>query len=213
MFVYNNTKVKYWRRVKNTMWSGKGYISWAECQDQIRNFPGAVYKSFKTDREATNAFLEDPKQHIGNNTKSSKSVSNKAKYIYPSISVDAACSGNPGDVEYQGVDTKTKKVIFKQGPFGKGTNNIGEFLALVHALALYSKKYPNIPIYTDSKTAQAWVRNKKVKTTLKQSKENTALFELIERAISWLNTNQYSNPILKWDTKSWGEIPADFGRK
>jgi ribonuclease HI len=94
-----------------------------------------------------------------------------------------------------------------------GTNNIGEFLAIVHALAFLKKHEVNIPVYTDSLTALKWVKDKKVKTKLKETPENEELFELIERAVNWLNNNTYNNAILKWDTKNWGEIPADFGRK
>ena len=131
-----------------------------------------------------------------------------------SICVDAACAGNPGTMEYQGVDTNTKRRIFYQGPFKDGTNNIGEFLALVHGLG-YLKKYGHdtVPIYTDSTTAIAWVRNKKAKTTLLKTPRNAILFDLVARAEQWLKTNTYKNPIIKWETEKWGEIPADFGRK
>jgi ribonuclease HI len=42
---------------------------------------------------------------------------------------------------------------------------------------------------------------------------NKDLLELIKRAENWLKENSFRNPILKWETKAWGEIPADFGRK
>ena len=128
--------------------------------------------------------------------------------------MDAACSGNPGVLEYRGVITMTGKEIFKVGPLERGTNNLGEFLGLVHALAYLVKlNKPDIIIYTDSKTAMAWVRNKKIKTTLAKGPENEPLFKLIDRAIHWLHNNSYKNKIVKWDTANWGEIPADFGRK
>jgi len=131
-----------------------------------------------------------------------------------SISVDAACSGNPGTMEYQGVETNTKRRIFYQGKFKNGTNNVGEFLALVHGLGYLKKHgYDDVPIFTDSKTAMAWVRDKKAKTKLERTADNAVLFDLIARAENWLRTNTYKNPILKWDTENWGEIPADFGRK
>jgi len=194
------------------------YDTWPECQKQILGFAGAIYKSFKSERDATNAFLSAFDKHIGQSNAGKKPPRKNASrpvgnYVYPSISVDAACSGNPGVTEYQGVDTKTKKLIFRQGPYQDGTNNIGEFLALVHALALYHQSNPTLPIYTDSRTAMAWVRNKKAKTTLKETGRNDMLFDLIARAEKWLHQHSYSNPIIKWDTKGWGEIPADFGRK
>ena len=129
------------------------------------------------------------------------------------MSVDAACSGNPGIMEYRGVDTSNGNELFRQGPFKMGTNNIGEFLALVHGLALFHKKGLDLPIYTDSLTARKWVKDKAVKTKLPEIPETEPIFELIHRAIQWLKTHEYHNPILTWDTKSWGEIPADFGRK
>ena len=132
---------------------------------------------------------------------------------YNSISVDAAVSGNPGRMEYRGVDTKSKKVIFKQGPFDEGTNNIGEFLALVHGLALLKQKKSSRIIYSDSKIAINWVKRKQCNTKLKRTKKNEALFELIDRALLWLKENEYRTIIVKWETKAWGEIPADFGRK
>lgn len=134
--------------------------------------------------------------------------------IFPSWSVDAACSGNPGKMEYQGVVTDSKALLFHFGPVPGGTNNIGEFLALVHALAQLQKEgKTKLPIYTDSRTAMAWVRKKKANTKLKPTSKNAPLFQLIRRAEQWLKNTKYSNPILKWDTDRWGEIPADFGRK
>ena len=116
-------------------------------------------------------------------------------------------------MEYQGVETSTKKRLFHVGPFPEGTNNIGEFLGIVHGLG-YLKKYGfSIPVYTDSKTAIAWVKKKKANTKITPNKKNAELLELISRAEDWLHNNTWDNPILKWETKDWGEIPADFGRK
>jgi ribonuclease HI len=116
-------------------------------------------------------------------------------------------------MEYRGVDTKTKKEIFKQGPFEEGTNNIGEFLAVVHGLALLKKKSSNCIIYTDSKTAMSWIKKQTCNTKLERNNKNKTLFELVDRAVNWLKNNSYTTKIVKWETKAWGEIPADFGRK
>lgn len=203
------------------VWEGNTpgiYESWQKCQLEIKGYPGAKYKAFDTKEAAVQAFHGN----YSDFTNSGTSRKSKPKIITPdhpsiiqdSVSVDAACSGNPGDLEYRGVYTGTGKEIFKMGVFKRGTNNIGEFLALVHALAMLKKekKYAT-PIYSDSRTAIAWVRNKKVKTNLNRTVENESLFKLVERALYWLDTNSYRNPIIKWDTANWGEIPADFGRK
>lgn len=136
-----------------------------------------------------------------------------AAAINEAIAVDAACSGNPGPMEYRGIYLRTGKEIFHYGPV-HGTNNIGEFLAIVHGLALLKQKgLDTMPIYSDSVNAQLWVKKKKCKTTLVRTPETAQLYNVIARAEAWLRNNTYNNPILKWPTEEWGEIPADFGRK
>lgn len=190
------------------------YTSWEECKNQTQGFEGAAYKGFPTFEEAKKAYDSAANMIVGHRKPTStgpKTGSGKA--IVPSMSVDAACSGNPGIMEYRGVDTADKREIFRMGPFPVGTNNIGEFLALVHGLALMKKKGVNYPVYSDSLTARTWVRNKRVKTNLLREPATEELFQLIDRALLWLENNTYSNPVLVWDTVNWGEIPADFGRK
>lgn len=133
--------------------------------------------------------------------------------IMDSISVDAACNSTTGRMEYQGVETSSGARLFRMGPFAGGSNNIGEFLAIVHALAWCKKHNIIRPIYTDSKTAMSWVNNKKARTKVERRPENQELFNLIERAEQWLQNNTWETPVLKWKTEAWGEIPADFGRK
>jgi len=190
------------------------YEDWTSCQLQISGFPGAKYKSFKTKAEAEEAYSGSYLDELKVKKRKAETHFDTELILENSISVDAACSGNPGDMEYRGVITYTKEEIFRKGPFKKGTNNIGEFLALVHALALLKKQGDlEKTIYTDSRTAMSWIKHKRVKTTLKKDRHNAILFTMMERAVSWLKTNEISNPIVKWNTKEWGEIPADFGRK
>lgn len=193
------------------------YDSWTACQQQIKGYPNAKYKSFSSRQEAEDAYASGYASRPAESKpgKASRIVdSSEIPFEKNSISVDAACSGNPGVMEYRGVHTADGAEIFRQGPYRDGTNNIGEFLALVHALALLKKQgKEDMTIYSDSRTAMAWLRNKKVKTTLKRTAWNNGLFDLISRAENWLRKNQYKNPVVKWPTKKWGEIPADFGRK
>ncbi|MBZ9627116.1 ribonuclease H family protein [Psychroflexus sp. CAK57W] len=188
------------------------YSSWQDCKLKIQNYPNAKYKSFSSLEEAKDAynmgFFTYQKQKKAN----SKAFSTEG-VEWNSIAVDAASSGNPGKMEYRGVVTKTKQVLFHMGPFPNGTNNIGEFLALVHGLAFLKAKKSELPIYTDSRIAMSWIRQKKCKTKLAKNSRNEELFELIKRAEIWLKKNSFKTPILKWETKAWGEIPADFGRK
>ena len=197
------------------------YPHWPDAKAQIDGFAGAKYKSFESRDEAEKAYRSSYSKYYNFTKKDDPSVSgastgkiSRQNIIQDSISVDAACSGNPGSMEYRGVITNTQQQIFHQGPFKQGTNNIGEFLALVHGLAFLKREgKDNLLIYSDSRTAIAWVRNKKAKTNLKETPVNEPIFDLIERAETWLKNNTYKNPIHKWETEDWGEIPADFGRK
>ncbi|MHB9054903.1 MAG: ribonuclease H1 domain-containing protein [Paludibacteraceae bacterium] len=205
-----------------TVWDGKVpgiYDSWKECEKQVKGYENAKYKSFDTLQAATDAFVSPWYNYIGQNIPLKKEAPDYKKLpkeeqpILDSIAVDAACSGNPGLMEYQGVDVRTGFQIFHIGPLEQGTNNIGEFLAIVHAIALFSKNNPSLTIYSDSKTALSWIKNKKTRTKLEPTTQNRPIFNLIQRAEKWLQENTYKNPVLKWDTEKWGEIPADFGRK
>ncbi|GIR22326.1 MAG: hypothetical protein CM15mP36_15330 [Flavobacteriales bacterium] len=141
------------------VWKGNNpgvYQSWEKCQNEIKNVNGALFKSFASLEEAKKAYdqgYEEYKQSLDY-----KNISDGPELN--SISVDAASSGNPGVMEYQGVDTNTKEILFKMGPFNNATNNIGEFLALVHGIAILEKKSDKKIIYSDSITAMSWVRKK-----------------------------------------------------
>ena len=192
------------------------YTTWEAAKRQVEGHAQAKYKSFESRAEAEKAFKGNYWAFIKKADASPKPAGKIARsaIIKESLAVDAACSGNPGDMEYRGVYTADGRELFRVGPLEEGTNNIGEFLAIVHALAMLKQEgKPSMPIYSDSKTAQGWVKKGKCNTKLEQTGRNDKIFELIERAERWLAANKITNPILKWETKSWGEIPADFGRK
>lgn len=201
------------------VWEGRKpgvYTSWDACKQQVEGVAGAKYKSFDSQKEADTAFQSNYWKFVkkaDNAPKTAARISSSA-IIRESVAVDAACSGNPGDMEYQAVWVADGTKLFYQGPFEDGTNNIGEFLAIVHALAMLKQQgKPDLPIYSDSKIAQGWVKKGKCNTKLEATGRNDRIFELIRRAENWLAVNKITNPILKWETEAWGEIPADFGRK
>ena len=194
------------------------YNSWTDCQLQTKGYEGAKFKSFDTREEAEEAFASSPADYlrpagVKPTTPPPADADKLPEAVIPnSLAVDAACSGNPGQMEYRGVHVASRQEVFHFGPV-YGTNNIGEFLAIVHGLALLKQKGFDMPIYSDSVNAINWVRQKKCKTKLPREPRTEPLFQLIERAEKWLRENTYNTPILKWETKLWGEIPADFGRK
>lgn len=194
------------------------YSDWNNCKKQIDGFAGAKYKSFETLLEAEKALKGKWQDYVG---KAAKPKYEEKDWIdlvglpeKGSLTVDAACAGNPGKMEYQGVDLDKGKQYFHVGPLEDSTNNVGEFLALVHALALIkSGKLNFTTIYSDSKIAMGWIKAKTCRTKLSSTSKNKDSFELIRRAEMWLQSNTFSTKIKKWETKYWGEIPADFGRK
>jgi ribonuclease HI len=215
------------------VWKGRTpgvYDNWEACKQEIDGFAGALYKGFPDKATAEAAFAKGF-EGFGE-TENGKRKTESFKFSVLSfpfsvfIAVDAACSGNPGKMEYQGVfvdmgtQPPTTVQLFKSPVFENGTNNIGEFLAIVHALAWMKQKRVQYPLYSDSVNAQKWVREKQCKTKLQPNDKNAYLFELIERAEKWLHENDawlkenaLAVPVLKWKTDQWGEIPADFGRK
>jgi len=192
------------------------FDSWDKCKKQVDGYAAAKYKGFATLEEAQKALGGNPWSYFG---KTPKPEINKellklyGKPLQQAICVDAACSGNPGIMEYRGVNMVTGQEIFHRGPFPEGTNNIGEFLGIVTGLVWLKQNNQSLPLYSDSVNAISWIKQKKAKTKLVQNEKNKELFELIDRAVDWLHNNPYETKILKWETKAWGEIPADFGRK
>lgn len=210
------------------VWEGKQkgvFASWAECKALTEGYTGAKYKSYESRDEAERAFKAGWKGNWGTGARKpgsasarpsagrSAGVETSDEIDYDSISVDVGTRGNPGPVEYKGVDTQTGDVLFARGPIAKGTNNIGEFLAIVHALAYLKKQGSTKTVYSDSVNAIKWVKERRVATTLPRDASTREIWEYIDRALAWLQNNRYENKVLKWQTRQWGEIKADYGRK
>lgn len=199
------------------VWSGREpgiYTTWDECRAQVHGQAGARYKAFPTMKEAEEAYAKPAPERRKATGKAAKADEHA---VMPEVTaeawaVDAACSGNPGKMEYRGVELVTGKELFHFGPT-YGTNNIGEFLAIVHALALIKKQGLRRTVFTDSRNALLWVKAGKCRTKLERNDKSAELFNIIDRAEKWLRENTWDTPVVKWNTKEWGEIPADFGRK
>jgi len=212
------------------VWQGREagiYDSWAACEAQVKGV-AAKYKGFATLAEAQQALAANPEDYISRNATAKLSTVSSASNLqalfadlqrsdlspkFPALAVDAACSGNPGLMEFRGVIADTGTQVFHRGPYAGGTNNIGEFLAIVLGLAYLKKEKLDWSLYSDSKTAIAWVRQKQCKTKIEWNVHNQDLLLAVRAAEKWLHENTWTTPIYKWDTEHWGEIPADFGRK
>ncbi len=191
------------------------YKTWEACRQQVHGFAAAKYKAFPTLDLARKAFEAGPEAgiKIAEQTKAKLIEVPSEKPLGNAICVDAACSGNPGRMEYRGVFVETCSELFRSPVWEMGTNNIGEFLAIVHALAWQKQRHLKLPVYTDSELAIKWVRKGAALSKLPRNEKTEELYAVIERAEKWLKENPIEVPLLKWDTARWGEIPADFGRK
>lgn len=205
------------------------YDSWSECRLQVEGVEGARYKSFDNLNDAVEAYRGAPDLSIIKSilrhapAEAPKLPDGTRDYtVFPdirldAIAVDGACAGNPGRMEYRAVRVVDGAEIFHIGASKPltGTNNIAEYLAMIHLAALLHKNGDfTTPIYTDSKNTLAWLRKGRSNTSLPQTPKTAAALELLRRADAWLAANgPIKNPILKWKTEIWGEIPADFGRK
>jgi ribonuclease HI len=201
------------------VWKGRKvgiFDNWDECSAQVTGYQGAEYKSFDSLGLAKAAYGGVYNDHKGKKVAAASWQDRLIAAdppITPSYAVDASCIGVPGPVEYRGVNLETGEEMFLKGPYQWGTNNIGEFLAIVHALEMLKQQGIDSPIYSDSKNALLWVKARKCRTNLVRDHRNGEIFELIAKAEKWLAENRYPNKILKWETEAWGENPADFGRK
>lgn len=199
------------------VWKGRKtgiFTSWAECETQVKGFVGAEFKAFESLREAESALQSKYEAFKGRASTAGKWRESEEPPVIPSICVDGSCKGSPGKMEYRGVETESGKEIFRAGPYPDGTNNVGEFLAIVRALAWLSKNKKKLPIYSDSENAIAWVEMGVCRTKLRHTGKNALIFAMIRSAENWLAENELDDDaVLKWDTHEWGENPADFGRK
>ncbi len=194
------------------------YTTWAACESAIKGYSNVKFKAFPTLESAEKAFREGPKDYWGTDKfvspLSDAELAAIGQPIANTMCVDAACNTETKAMEYRGVWHHDRSIAFQQGPFHNATNNIGEFLAIVHALALMAKRSIDWPIYSDSQTAISWVRKKSVNSkSMRKGETSDQINDLVARALRWLNENEYNNDILKWETEAWGEVPADYGRK
>jgi len=130
------------------------------------------------------------------------------------LSVDASIRQNPGGkFIYRGLDLATKEVIFDftNELDYRGTNNIGEFLALVDGIrAVKDRPREERVIYTDSLNALRWVSNKECRTKFRYQGTD----DLINDALNFLHYElDYEVSLRHWDKIRWGEPISDYGLK
>jgi len=130
------------------------------------------------------------------------------------LCVDAAWNPKKRVMEYRGVWLHDGSVAFEVGPLKSGSNNLGEFLAIVHGLRYLKLRGIDGPVYSDSTTAMTWYGKRQVRSrSASQGNLTRRIYTRLTRALLWLSRNVPSNPVVKWHTDAWDEIPADYDRK
>jgi len=121
---------------------------------------------------------------------------------------------NSGPSEYRCIDIKTKEIIFST-KIGFASNNMAEFLALMQALILSDSLKVSTTIFIDSWIAIAWFKNKRCYSRITLDDRTRDVYELIAECIDWLKKNKHRklNTVILWQTRQWGQIPADYNRK
>lgn len=191
------------------VWNGRApglYASWDACREQVEDFDGARYKQYDSPELAARGWERGPSDDPAS------ASTRPSTFPKGALAVDAACAGNPGPTEYRGVDLATGEEVFSLGPF-HGTNNVGEFLAIVHGLGVQHDKGRRAPVYSDSRVGIDWVRSLRTGLSLPRSAATSTAWLLADRALKWLRSHPEHAQVIKWPTAQWGEIPADFGRK
>jgi ribonuclease HI len=202
------------------VWAGRNpgvYDNWNDCKAQVDKFSGAKFSKLKATTKA-DALVEFNAANTGLGSigsASSAPAKNGGKPIENVLTVDGASNGLV--CEYQAVWYPSKEFAFASPVLQGGTNNIAEFLGLVSAIKYLQEKKLPLRVYTDSVTAMAWVRNKVANTTARNTgKATEELDGMLADAEKYLRDNEHllnKLEVLKWETKDWGEIPADYGRK
>ena len=121
------------------------------------------------------------------------------------ICTDAGTHGNPGPSEYNVSDLNGN--VLAHAHLGVHSNNFAELAGILAGIS-YAKTHRISDVWTDSQVCLFWIKNKRVG---KDVHERDAVLNLIEAIHSELKGASVN--LKKWDTKKWGEIPADFGRK
>jgi ribonuclease HI len=140
----------------------------------------------------------------------------KSAYRLDSLAVDAACSGNPGDMEYRGVHIPNR------------TGNISEWARCPTAPTTWANSSPWYTPWPGSNRQNSPntpdLFRLPQRPALGQSRPSAAPNWPVPAATTkFLSSstapkngsllNRVTNPVLKWNTEEWGEIPADYGRK
>ena len=107
------------------------YMTWADCEKQVKGFGGAIYKSFSTEAEAR-AFVEDSGLSLSDFMSANKSEPKSSQDV-KSISIGSKSVGSTfraqskvsASVVIPDFTKSNHVVAYIDGSYNKGTNTVG----------------------------------------------------------------------------------------
>lgn len=142
------------------------------------------------------------------------------------IAVDASMRGGKtgasnGVIEWRVVDLVTGHEIHRSNIYPQGTISLAELLAIYDGLKffmdanLHNEEFPFL--YTDSKVAYEWANGRPIKSSLPVNEATGPLWSMVWSDQGWAELPEVRDVIKDklrmWNTKEWGENPADLGYK
>lgn len=195
----------------------KSFSDWPTCQGFVKGKPyafaggvdhsAALAKLMRT-RDQQKSMRQKGPTASGQRTKAPTRPGKQAAQSRPSQGITSDCGthGNPGPCEYQVTDLQGKRL--KHQHLGVHTNNFAE-LAGIEAMISVALDMKETVLWTDSLISMGWIKSGKLGTSVREP-------ELIFGMLNRIRTQLHEHPELKlkkWDTRNWGQIPSDFGRK
>lgn len=148
------------------------YLTWSECESQVKNFPNAIYKSFKTKDEA-DAFINNTAQPAASNI-----ISDITTYETPYAFVDGSFNISTNTYGFGGflIDNNNNKHVLQgsgNDPDMASMRNVaGEILGSMAAISkAIDLKLDNINIYYDYAGIEQWATG-----TWKRNKNGTIAY-------------------------------------
>ena len=151
-------KIKYFYVVRKGRRTGI-FTTYAECEAQVKYYPGAIYKIFSTLAAAEYALKYgwNRSNKMPSNFNNCKVEINVSLPSSPCLCTDGS-KIKLNSIEYRTVEYPSRKELFRYGPYPNGSNNIAEFLGLVATIRYCKHHSIELPIYTDSSVALIWVK-------------------------------------------------------
>lgn len=186
------------------------FKTWRDCKGFMdsKRYAYAAGPTYEEALEKLQASREKQYAYIDGTAKprGSKTAEESGPRPTKGITSDCGTHGNPGPCEYQVTDIKGNRLYYIH--LGVHTNNYAE-LSGIEGMIKIAVERGETELWTDSKIAMGWIRTGRVGEGVRERDE---ILKIVGRIQELFKQHPQLN-LRKWNTKSWGQIPSDFGRK